>query len=138
MAQMMNMLDGFDAAWTEYHRAALAQGAGRPIAGQIARAVGHLGEVLACCDALRRELKAVEYTGHAPYDAIALGRHRAALAGVLPMVRALARRNEPLPYFEKLFYLPDSYQVSNLAQLRLVNSFFERTGGMPWAKRWRR
>lgn len=137
MTQMLSILDAFDAAWTEYHRAAIAQSAGRPIAKPISRAIDRLNDVMASCDALRRELKAVEYTGHAPYDAIALGRHRAALVPVIRMIRALARRNEPLPYFEKLFYLPDTYQTSNLAQLRLINSFFERTPGLPWAKRWK-
>jgi hypothetical protein len=137
LAEMINLLDAFDAAWTEYHRAALAQAGGRSISGPISRVIDRLGEVLARCRAIERELRAVESTGHAPYDAIALRRHRAALGGVIPMVRALARRNEPLPYFEKLFYLPDSYQVSNLDQLRLVNSFFERNPGQPWPKRWR-
>ena len=135
--EMLNILDAFDAAWTEYHRASLAQAAGRPIAKPIARTLARLSGVLSACDALRRELKSLEYTGHAPYDAIAMGRHRAALLPVTRMIRTLARRNEPLPYFEKLFYLPDTYQTSNLPQLRLINSFFERTPGMPWAKRWK-
>ncbi len=137
MTHMLDILDAFDAAWTHYHRAALLQGRHRPYAPALRRAAAALRSVLEACDAIRRELKAVEYTGHAPYDAIALGRHRAALARVLPLLDALARAGDPLPYFEKLFYLPDSYYTSNLAQLRLINTFFERTPGLPWARRWK-
>ena len=136
--QSLAILEAFDKAWAEYHRAAEIQRSSRS-AGQfrtrIGRVVQHIRRAIAATGEFREALRRLESTGQTPCDADALARHEAALSDVLKLLAQVIRRDMPLPYFERLFYLPDSYYVSNLHQLARQNFFHQRHVDLPWPRR---
>ena len=136
--QSLAILDAFDKAWAEYHRAAGIQRSSRSAAQfrrRIGRVVQHIRRAIAATGEFRKALRRLEATGQTPCDADALARHEAALRDVLKLLGQVVRRDMPLPYFERLFYLPDSYFVSNLRQLARQNFFHQRHADLPWPRR---
>lgn len=137
--ECLNIIDAFDRAWAEYHRASKIErqpGAKSEFNKRIAGSVAQLKEAMASIARFRREVLVLEKkTGHTPYDAYALAELIKALQRVPPLMLAAARGKQGLPYFEKLLYLPDPYCESNLRQIQVQNTFHERYAGLPWINR---
>jgi len=139
-SESLRILDAGDSAWAAWHRAALLErvpGRRNEFHRRVAETIACIRDVLRSTDKIRRELKSLERTGHTPCDAHALARHIHALRGVIPLIRAAVRDGNGLPYFERLFYLPDTYQMSSLKQFQFQNTFFARWPGLPWPVRWK-
>ena len=125
--EALNVMDAFDAAWGQYHRAAELERqprAAREFARRIGETIACLERAATAVDRHRRVILDMEKrTGHTPYDAYALGQWAGALRGVAPLLRAVVRDGSGLPYFEKLLHLPRCYHESNLPQLLVQNTF---------------
>ncbi len=121
------IVDAFDRARTAYHRAAQLERrpAARPaFTRALNESIRAIRDVEVQLQTLRRDLLTLtRRTGHTAYDAYALGEWRKAVARIPRLMRAAARVGDGLPHFEKLLYLPRCYHVSNLAQLRVQNTY---------------
>ena len=139
--ECIHILSAFDQAWHHYHAAAESQvrpGGRAKFQKSIQRTVAAIGEAAAAVQRYRLQVRALEKTGHTPYDSHALGLHVAELRKLGRLIRQVARGCNGLPYFGKLLYAPDNYYISNLRQLQVQNTFFERhPGEMPWPVRWK-
>ena len=125
--EALEILDAFDLAWAEYHRAAEAErlpGRRKEFERRVEATVKRIGEAEQAVLQCRAEMTQLQRrTGHTPYDAYALGEWAKALRNVARSVHAVARDGGGLPYFEKLLHLPRCYHVSNLRQLQVQNTF---------------
>lgn len=139
--ECIHILAAFDRAWHHYHAAAESQvrpGGRTKFQQSIQRTVAAIGEAAAAVQRYRLHLRAVEKAGHTPYDSHALGLHVAELRKLGRLIRQVARSCNGLPYFGKLLYAPDNYYISNLRQLQVQNTYFERyPGELPWPVRWK-
>lgn len=139
LTESLAILRAFDRAWAFYHRAAereRAAGAARGFRQDIRRAVSEIRMAADAVRRYRRQLCDLQATGHTPYDAYALDRHAAQLINLARRIFQVAEERNGLPYFGKLLYWPDSYQVSNLRQFRLQNTYQTRRADLPWPIRW--
>lgn len=125
--EALNVMDAFDQAWGEYHRAAEIERqpeAKREFRRRIARTLQRLEEAAGAVERYRHAIFGLEReTGHTPYDSHALGEWARAIRTVAPLVRAVVRDGNGLPYFEKLLRLPPCYYGSNLRQIQVQNTF---------------
>jgi hypothetical protein len=121
------ILDAFDQAWGEYHRAALIEREPKRKAEFNRR----IQNTMACLNdvesATKRYANALQnlskQTGHTPYDVHALKQWAKLIHGVQKLILDVARDGNGLPYFEKLLNLPDAYANSNLLKIQVCNGF---------------
>ncbi len=125
--EALHVMDAFDRAWDEYHRAAELErtsGAGREFERRIEGTNRNLEAAAKSIERYRRVVVELERrTGHTPYDGYALTAWIEAVRSVTPLIRAAVRDGGGLPCFEKLLYLPPCYYGSNLRQLQVQNTF---------------
>ncbi len=136
--EAMAILAAFDKAWSRYHRAALLERRpGRRV--QFERCIRETLDALAAAGThirqIARTCKALEPSGQSPYDSFVLQRHAAAMADVTRLIRDVVADGSGLPYFEKLFNLPDSYGISNLKQFQFKSEFAPQPADLPWPVR---
>jgi len=138
--ECFRVIAAFDMAWHHYHAAADYQvrpGGRANFQRAINQSVAAIADAAAAVERYRQQLRALEQTGHTPYDSHALGLHVIELRKLGQLIRLVARQRDGLPYFGKLLYVPDSYCVSNLRQLQIQNTFYDRSpGDAPWPVRW--
>lgn len=125
--ESLNVIDAMDRAWGEYHQAALVERMPAESAAfqmRIGNAMGALSDV---SSAIRRYAKPLQrlsrQTGHPPYDSHSLKGWAEVITGVSRLIRELVKDDNGLPYFEKLFHLPDVYCNTNLKQFQVSNRF---------------
>lgn len=138
--EILEIFNAFDQAWGHYHRASLIEHRPRQskiFSRHINQTIEQVRRIAASLRILESTYKAHEVTGHTPYDAYVLAEHRKVLLQhVIPLIRRLARNHDGLPYFEKVFYLPDTYRISNMKQFEFKDHFFQRFADCPWPVRW--
>ncbi len=132
--ESLAIIDAFDRAWAAYHAASTTQreGTAKAFSRQIEKTKAHLRQAVEGMRRFRLALKEQEKSGYTPYDANAVSRFARELAGVPNLIDRIVQRDLPLPYFERLLYLPDCYYASNLEQAKLQTMFFERYPNLPW------
>lgn len=130
--QCIEILDGFDTAYRNYHQASLAQAENREtdfsrFLHACYAALDSVGVVLG--DVRKNTVAMQRRTGHTPYDSYALKAHRLALRRVPRLIKKCVKRDLSLPYFEKLLFLPNAYFQSNIEQLEIQNTFHSPFAG---------
>jgi hypothetical protein len=138
-AQAITLIDHMDQAWAEYHRAAEIERSPdqrREFNLRIGNAICSIRKAAGAMGKIAQALRERELTGHTPYDGYALECHRRTLLGhVIPLIRAVVRERNGLPFFDHLFYTPDGFFISNPLQFRARNGFFPRHRDLPWPVR---
>ncbi len=138
--EIVNILDAFDQGWGHYHHAAKIEhdkAKHKTFTQQINLTIKNIQDVCKSLGRLERGYKTQEPYGHTPYDSYALAQHRKGLREhAIPLIRKLAAKRIGLPYFEKLFFLPDVYRISNPEQFRYKEDFYRQFDDCPWPVRW--
>lgn len=129
----LTIIDAFDKTWGHYHRASLLErksGSRAACSASLKDAIKALSEARSAMLRLNRDILTLERTtGHTSYDSYAIGEWIKALDRIPRLIREVAQSGGGLPYFEKLLSLPSCYELSNLQQIRVQNTFHDWFAG---------